>query len=144
MKYSTRTRYGLRFLVYLAMYGKDRYVQLSEIEKHEAISLRYLEQIIRMLKPSEVLQSQRGKYGGYMLSRPPEKIILSEVVRYLEGDLAPIACLGEDKECIRYADCPTLPMWKELQSIIISFLEKKTLKDIVNQFTELRDQKTIQ
>ena len=133
MKYSTRTRYGLRFLVYLAAHSGERYVQLSEIEKQEKISLRYLEQIIRLLKPSGVLLSLRGKYGGYKLSRPAEDIILSDLVEHLEGDLAPIACLGPDKSCERFVDCPTLPMWKELQSLIVSFLQEKTLKDLLNQ-----------
>ncbi|MGC9312586.1 MAG: RrF2 family transcriptional regulator [Sediminispirochaetaceae bacterium] len=134
MKYSTRTRYGLRFLVYLAMYGRDRYVQLSEVERHEEISLRYLEQIIRMLKPTGILVSQRGKYGGYQLAKQPEEIVMADIVENLEGDLAPIACLGPNRECARHVDCPTLPMWKELQEVLLSYLRKKTLQDIVDQY----------
>ncbi len=134
MKYSTRTRYGLRFLVYLAMYGTDRYVQLSEVERHEEISLRYLEQIIRMLKPTGFLLSQRGKYGGYQLAKRPDEIIMADIVEHLEGDLAPIACLGPNKPCARHVDCPTLPMWKELQELLLTYLGKKTLQDIVDQY----------
>lgn len=131
MKYSTRTRYGLRLLVFLARKNGEDFVQLREIQEKEDISLRYLEQIVRLLKPAKVLQSSRGKYGGYRLARPPEQINLAEVVGYLEGDLAPISCLAPEKECSRMDECATLPMWRELQDLILDFLRKKSLADMV-------------
>ena len=133
MKYSTRTRYGLRFLVYLALHGRDRFVQLSEVEVHERISLRYLEQIVRMLKPSGVLESRRGKYGGYRLAKSAADIEVAGLVMYLEGDLAPVAFLGSANKCRRSADCPTLPMWRELQEIIHTYLRNKSLQDLAEQ-----------
>ncbi|HDQ15144.1 MAG TPA: Rrf2 family transcriptional regulator [Sediminispirochaeta sp.] len=138
MKYSTRTRYGLRFLVYLALVEEDRYVQLRELEQQERISLRYLEQIVRLLKPTGVLLSSRGKYGGYKLARNPEKISIAEMVSSLEGDLAPISCLSHQYSCDRKPDCLTLPMWEELQEVINKYLRGKTLKDVVAQYRENR------
>lgn len=134
MKYSTRTRYGLRFLVFLALKNEDRFVQLSEVEAHEKISLRYLEQIIRLLKPSGTIISSRGKYGGYKLAKDPKEIKLDQVFSHLEGDLAPIACLAPDQECYRHVDCPTLPMWQELQELINGYLAGKSLQDMVDQY----------
>ena len=134
MKYSTRTRYGLRLLVYMALKKDDGFIQLREVEKHEGVSLRYLEQIVRLLKPSGVLISSRGKYGGYRLSRSPDEIWLSDVVGYLEGDLAPVSCLSPGHECSRRVDCPTLPMWQELQEVITGFLRGKSLADLAHQY----------
>jgi Rrf2 family protein len=131
MKYSTRTRYGLRLLVFLAKRGDKAYVQLREIQEKEAISLRYLEQIVRLLKPAGLLDSTRGKNGGYRLAKPPEEINLAEIVGFLEGDLAPISCLVPERECARRPDCPTLPMWLELQELIKNFLRNKYLADMI-------------
>jgi Rrf2 family protein len=131
MKFSTRTRYGLRFLVYLALQGGDRYVQLSEAAEREGISHKYLEQIVRLLRPAGLLRSQRGARGGYALAREPEQIDLEELFTYLEGDLAPIACpeVG-DVECSRYEYCSTAELWGELETQIRSFLRARTLEDL--------------
>jgi Rrf2 family protein len=131
MKYSTRTRYGLRFLVYLALQSRERYVQLSEVAEMESISHKYLEQIVRLLRPSGLLRSQRGARGGYALAREAEKISLEEVFTYLEGDLAPVDCPGGGTDgCERYDHCTTAAMWRALEEHIRSFLRSYTLEDL--------------
>ncbi len=147
MKFSTRTRYGLRFLIYLANESGDRYVQLGEVSEKEEISQKYLEQIVRLLKPSGVLLSARGVSGGYQLAKRPEEVNLETLIKYLEGDLAPVTCLRPEgashekahekahkkasENCERAKNCPTLPMWKELGEIICSYLAGKTLADMM-------------
>lgn len=134
MKFSTRTRYGLRFLVYLAEHSRERYVQLGEVSESEGISQKYLEQIVRLLKPAGVLESARGVSGGYKLAREPEEVDLEMLINHLEGDLAPVSCLrpGDDhSSCGQAKRCPTLPMWKELGELIRSYLAGKTLADMM-------------
>ncbi len=134
MKFSTRTRYGLRFLVYLARQDRQRYVQLNEISEKEEISQKYLEQIIRLLRPSGILHSQRGARGGYALGRDSAEITLEEVFTYLEGDLRPINCLEpETPGCPKMAECSTIEMWKEFETHIRSFLKSHTLKDLASR-----------
>jgi Rrf2 family protein len=143
MKISTRTRYGLRFLVYLAIQDRQRYVQLNEVAKHESISLKYLEQIIRLLRPSGILHSQRGAKGGYSLVKKPESITLEQIFTYLEGDLHPVNCLIPNKPgCPSLEDCSTIEMWREFETHIRSFLRSYTLEDLARRKVALEDQKS--
>jgi Rrf2 family protein len=133
MKFSTRTRYGLRFLIYLGAEGGDRFVQLGEISEAEGISQKYLEQIIRLLKPAGVLTSARGITGGYKLAVKPDEITLERLFEVLEGDLAPINCLRVNDGCERASRCPTLPMWLELEELVRGFLGKRTLGTLIEE-----------
>jgi len=131
MKFSTRTRYGLRFLIYLGSEGGGRYVQLGEISEAEKVSQKYLEQIVRLLKPSGILDSARGVTGGYKIAVDPDKVRLDHLFELLEGDLAPINCLREDEHCERASRCPTLPLWIELDDLVKNFLKERSLGDLI-------------
>ncbi len=133
MKFSTRTRYGLRFLIYLGAEGGDRFVQLGEISEAEGISQKYLEQIIRLLKPAGILASARGITGGYKLAVKPDEVTLERLFEVLEGDLAPISCLREEEGCERASRCTTLPMWMELEELVRDFLGKRTLASLITE-----------
>ncbi len=134
MKFSTRTRYGLRFLVYLALQSREHFIQLSEAAEQEGISHKYLEQIVRLLRPAGLLRSQRGARGGYALAREPERIDLEEVFTYLEGDLSLIDCpAGGEEGCARFDDCSTVEMWQALEEHIRSFLRSYTLEDLAER-----------
>lgn len=80
MRYSTRTRYGLRFLINLAGRPAGSCVQLAEIAREEGVSVKYLEQIVRVLRPAGILRSARGAKGGYALAKSPDAIRMDEVV----------------------------------------------------------------
>lgn len=133
MKYSTRTRYGLRFLVYLGTEGGGRFVQLGEISEAEGISQKYLEQIVRLLKPAGILTSARGITGGYKLAMDPDEVTLERLFEVLEGDLAPISCLREDEGCVRAKRCTTISMWEELEELVRGFLSARTLGQLVRE-----------
>lgn len=79
MRYSTRTRYGLRFLINLAGRPAGSCVQLAEIAREEGVSVKYLEQIVRVLRPAGILRSARGAKGGYALAKSPDAIRMDEV-----------------------------------------------------------------
>jgi Rrf2 family protein len=136
MKFSTRTRYGLRFLIYLGVNRGARYIQLGEISQAEGVSQKYLEQIIRLLKSSGLLDSARGVSGGYRLAADPETVSLEHLFELLEGDIAPISCLKNDTDsplCDRIEACPTLPMWKGMEKVIRDYLKTQTLASLIRE-----------
>ena len=132
MRFSTRTRYGLRFLVNLASRPPGSCVQLVEIAREEYISVKYLEQIVRALRPTGILRSVRGARGGYVLERDPETIYMDEVVEFLEGHIAPVECLHSREHCPREATCSTRHFWEQMDTLIRNFLGQVTLASFVN------------
>lgn len=131
MKLSTRARYGLRALAYLARKGPDATVQLSDIAAHEAVSEKYLEHLFRQLKAAGIVYAIRGAKGGYRLARDPESLTLLEIVTALEGPIAPVDCLEAPSVCERSSFCPTRGVWEELRELIEQFFASKTLAELV-------------
>ncbi len=135
MRFSTRTRYGLRFLVYLASYPQGELVQLKNLALQEDISAGYLEQIIRSLKPLKILKSVRGASGGYRLAKDPKNITLEDIFMHLEGEIAPVSCILKKKDvCERYDCCSTRAFWEDLDGHLRSFLREMTLEDYVQKY----------
>lgn len=135
MRYSTRTRYGLRFLNYLARVWKEKgpehFTQLGEVAAAEAISLKYLEQIVRKLKPVSILTSARGVKGGYRLSESPDKFTLETIFNCLEDSISPVPCVDCKIECPRQEFCTVYKIWDELDQHVRSRLDSITLADIM-------------
>lgn len=128
MRFSTRTRYGLRFLLRLAAQPKGELLQLSQIANNEAISPGYLEQIVRALRPLGILKATRGSGGGYALCKPPEEINLEDVIVHLEGEISPVRCLSEP--CERQDVCTTRKFWQDFNSHLRVYLHSKNLRDL--------------
>ena len=137
MKISTKGRYALRFMLDLADHGDGRYVPLKEISGRQWISLKYLEQIVAQFGKLGMLESVRGPQGGYRLARAPREYTIGEILRYAEGDLAPVACLEQAvNTCPRQAECATLPFWQGLYQVINDYVESVTLEDLLEQQRE--------
>lgn len=133
MKISTKGRYALRMLVDLAEHKNDGFVSLKDIAQRQGISKKYLEQIVSVLNKSNILKTNRGFQGGYMLAKPPQSYTVGEILRMTEGSLAPVACLDSDPiDCERSGDCPTLALWQGLNKVINEYLDSVTLSDIVD------------
>jgi Rrf2 family cysteine metabolism transcriptional repressor len=133
MKLSTRTRYGTRALLELAMHeGKDP-VSLKEIARQQQISLPYLEQLIAPLITGGIIRSTKGPRGGISLARKPEDIKLIEITRLLEGSLAPVECVENPGVCKRAAHCAARDVWSELEDVINGYLKGTTLQDIAEK-----------
>jgi Rrf2 family transcriptional regulator, cysteine metabolism repressor len=132
MKLSTRTRYGLRALVDLAICGTTRPVQLKDIAERQHISLSYLEHLIIPLISAGYIKSTRGAKGGIVLVKPPDQVRLNKVLEVLEGPLAPVDCL-RDAKCSRSGLCATQDLWRELKDAMENVLESTTLQDLVNR-----------
>jgi Rrf2 family cysteine metabolism transcriptional repressor len=133
MKLSTRTRYGMRALVDLALHDTAQPVQLKEIAERQNLSLSYLEHLIIPLISAGILQSFRGSRGGIKLARPAEEIKLDEILSVLEGPLAPVDCLKESHDCPRSGSCATQEIWDEMRQAMRAVLKAKTLKDLAER-----------
>ena len=140
MKVSTKGRYALRLLLDLAEHRGEGFISLKEIAERQGISKQYLEQIVSLLNTSNMLRTNRGKQGGYMLAKQPSDYTVREVLRITEGSLAPVTCLEEEVNlCDKATYCKTLSMWTGLQKVINDYLDSVTLQDMVEQCQESVD-----
>ncbi len=132
MNVTTRGRYALRVMMDLAQQPGDGFVSLKTIAERQGISMKYLEMIVGQLKRAELVESSRGKEGGYRLSRAPSAYSVGEILRCQEDSLAPVACIRDGGvDCDQAALCRTIPMWKELDEITNRYLDSVTLEDLL-------------
>ena len=140
MKISTRGRYALRMLTELARRNTEEYVALKDISRRQDIPVKYLEQIAGQLSKAGFLKSVRGPQGGYRLARAPRDCRIGDILRLLEGDLAPVACLRDTpNRCPRYESCPTAFFWEGLDRLIAAYVDSVNLQQLIEgehaQFT---------
>ena len=95
MRISTKGRYALQVMLYLANHNTGAFIPLKAISQSQGITVKYLEQIIPPLNRAGYLHSARGNNGGYRLARRPEEYIVGDIIRVSEGSLAPLACLED-------------------------------------------------
>lgn len=131
MKISTKGRYALRLMLDIAMNGAAHPVPLKDTAKRQSISVKYLEQIISSLVRAGYVNSIRGPQGGYLLAKTPAEYTVGMILRQVEGNLIPVACLEEGGvDCKRSGECVTLRIWKELDQAIRGVLDRYTLEDL--------------
>ena len=132
MKISTKGRYALRLMLDLAVNHTGEYITIKNIAKRQEISEKYLEQIITHLSRAGLVKSARGAQGGYMLAKQPPEYTVGEILRVMEGSLAPVACLDENSDgCDRADECATLEVWQRLEKAINEVVDGITLADLV-------------
>uniref|UniRef100_A0A7V3YFZ6 RrF2 family transcriptional regulator n=1 Tax=Candidatus Caldatribacterium californiense TaxID=1454726 RepID=A0A7V3YFZ6_9BACT len=132
MRLSTRSRYGLRLMIELALsYDEGGFVFLRDIARREEISEKYLGQLIIPLRSAGLISSKRGAEGGYQLARPPEAITVLEIVEALEGKVVIVDCLRDEAICHRASSCAAREVWKKLQETIVRTLGGVTLAEVV-------------
>ena len=133
MKISTRTRYGIRATIELANHSQQGPLQLRIIAERQGISVKYLEQLMAVLRSAGLVRSVRGAKGGYILARPAADIRLSEVFHCLEGPVATSECVENQDYCQRAIDCVARLLWMRVEKAINGVLESVTLQDLVDQ-----------
>ena len=133
MKISTKGRYGTRALLELAIRDSNEPVLLRNIAKKQDISLAYLEHVISPLIAAGILRSTKGPKGGISLNRKPVDIKLSEVIRLLEGSVAPTDCVDNPDICERSDKCVTRDVWCEMKTAMDNILDKTTIQDMVDR-----------
>ena len=130
---STKGRYALRVMLDLAEHNSGAFIPLSEISRRQGISMKYLEMIVGHLKKAELVESTRGKEGGYRLCRDAAAYSVGEILRCIEDNLAPVSCIRDGSITCDHAElCLTIPMWKELDEITNRYLESITLADLLS------------
>lgn len=131
--FSTKGRYALRVMGDLATH--EGWVSLGDVAQRQGISRKYLEQVVSLMHKAGYVESLRGKGGGYRLTKRPEEYTLGGILRAAEGSLAPVACLDctNDELCPQIETCPTVSVWRDLGRVTASFLDSKTLADIVRE-----------
>ncbi len=139
MKISTKGRYALRMLLDLAEHQNGGFIALKDIAQRQGISKKYLEQIVPILNKTDILKTNRGFQGGYMLAKTPDKYTIGAILRLTEGSLSPVACLDQNPvQCERSGECATLPIWQGLNKVINDYLDGITLQDILDRQRESR------
>lgn len=134
MMISTKGTYALRVMLDLAQHENEGYISLKSIAERQNISMKYLESIVSMLNKGGMLTSLRGKDGGYKLLRSAEEYCIGEILRLTEGGLTPVSCHGfedGDTGCQNVANCLTFPMWQKLDNLINDYLNKVSLRDLL-------------
>lgn len=142
MKISTRGQYGVRAMVELALnYGRGP-MSLKDIAERQGLSEHYLEQLLGALRKAGLVSSVRGAYGGYELNKSPEDILVGDIVRVLEGPIAPVECVSDTREqvCSRIDSCVTHLLWEMLKDAIEDVLDSVTLKDLCVKAKEMQSQ----
>lgn len=130
MKISTKTRYGMRFMIDLAQNEGEGCVALKEVAERQGISKKYLEQVVAPLVAAELLTVTRGNQGGYRLARPAAEITLADVVAASEDGLELLDCTSCLDACERAEACTSRRVWGGLEQAMKDFLEGRTLADI--------------
>ncbi len=133
MNVTSKGRYALRVMLDLAQHPSEGFVSLKTVAERQGISMKYLEMIVGCLKKAELLDSTRGKEGGYQLNRAPSEYSVGEILRSIEDNLAPVACIKDGVvQCDQASACLTVPMWKELDDITNAYLDGITLADLLS------------
>ncbi|MDO5128174.1 MAG: Rrf2 family transcriptional regulator [Eubacteriales bacterium] len=144
MKISTKGRYALRLMLDLALYNTKDPIALKDIAKRQDISEKYLEHIISVLNKAGYVRSIRGAQGGYILAKKPEEYTVGMVLRLIEGDLTPVACVGcNPTECERRNTCVTVRVWEKMYDAICGVVDHVTLADLVEWQGEVANEYVI-
>jgi Rrf2 family transcriptional regulator, cysteine metabolism repressor len=135
---STKGRYAARAMLELALHDGDSPAQLAEISASQGISLKYLSRIMSSLVAAGLVASRRGKKGGFILVRPPESILVLDVLRAVEGPIEPSPCIGRMGNCNRTSQCATRQVWLKVADSLTSVLAGISLGDLVRQHQNIR------
>ncbi|HNQ73266.1 MAG TPA: Rrf2 family transcriptional regulator [Verrucomicrobiota bacterium] len=146
MKLTVRGQYALRAMQVLArnFRNDDSVIRIQAISSKQKIPKRFLEQILNDLKSAGLVVSKRGVAGGYRLKRPPQQISLAEIIRHIEGPLAPVSCVSkyfyEKCTCPDEAHCAIRSVMQEVRDWVADRMETTTLNDLVERARKLEQQ----
>ncbi|MDI6869988.1 MAG: Rrf2 family transcriptional regulator [Bacillota bacterium] len=132
MRLSTRGRYGLKAMIDLAMHAGQGPVPLKAVAERQGISEHYLEQLMSTLRKAGLVVSVRGSQGGYGLAREAAEITAGDIIRALEGPIAPVECVDESggTPCDRLEQCATYTVWRRLRDAMVEVLDAMTLAEL--------------
>lgn len=133
MRISTKGRYAIRLMLDLAANAAGEPIRLKDTAKRQNISEKYLEQIISVLNKAGYVKSTRGPQGGYLPACSPSEITVGEILRVMEGNLAPVDCILEDHPaCGREAHCASRILWRKVDQAVGEVVDHVTLQDLLS------------
>jgi len=135
MPVSQKCQYALRAVFELAKHSSSAPLKMAQIAKRQAIPLRFLEIILNELKRGGFIRAVRGKDGGCVLARAPQDLTVGEIMRYIEGPLAPVGCISEGSGdyCPLYGNCVFLPLWERAEKALAEVYDGTTFQDLIDQ-----------
>jgi Rrf2 family protein len=139
LKFSTKTRYGIRAVLEIALNGDANGIYQKEIAKNQEISYKYLDQIMNSLKVSGLITKAAGRKSGYVLTRKPDEITVYHVHRAFEPGICVIDCLSMNFSCDREEHCALKGFWGKLNDQVIDYFKSITIKDLMEEQVKLDD-----
>lgn len=137
MKLSKRSEYGLRALLDLAAHSDKGPVRLKDLADRNHVPVKFLEQIFLTLRNAGIVRSQVGAGGGYTLGHPPEEITLGQVIRTLDGTIAPVGCVSkiayEPCTCLDERTCPLRAAMNQVRDAIVAVVDYTSLADAISR-----------
>jgi Rrf2 family cysteine metabolism transcriptional repressor len=137
MRLSTKGRYGLKAMLDLAVHSAEGQVTLNSIAERQGLSVSYLEQLFAALKKARLIKSVRGPQGGYLLANSPDDISVGDILRALEGSLAPTDCVSEGHDaglCVSSGRCVTRSVWERIRDGINNVIDNITLQELIDDY----------
>ncbi|MDM7996106.1 MAG: Rrf2 family transcriptional regulator [Acidobacteriota bacterium] len=137
---SQKCQYAIRALFELARRNGDGPIKIGEIARIQSIPVRFLEVILNQLRQAGFVQSRRGAEGGYFLARPPDKIMIGEILQFVEGPLTPVACMAEKDAagCPLHDNCAFIGLWKRAEKAASDVYNQTSLQDLVHEQNALQ------
>jgi Rrf2 family protein len=138
MSVSSKCYYAIRAIYALAEHGGPEPLKIAEIADREKIPIRFLEVILNQLKGAGFVQSRRGAEGGYLLARSADTLTVGEVMRSVDGPIAPVDCVSQSrpKECQFHGDCHFFGFWGRVRQAISDVVDRTTFADLVRENRE--------
>jgi Rrf2 family protein len=133
MKLSTRSRYGTRAMLDIALHSEGGPTMLKDIADRQSVSLKYLDHILAALRKAGLIKNIRGKGGGYVLTRLASHITVNDIVKVVEGSIAPVECVENPDLCNRSSFCATREVWQRLHVAMEHVLESTTIEQLVDR-----------
>lgn len=138
MSVSSKCYYAIRAIYALAEHDSPEPMKIAEIAQRELIPIRFLEVILGQLKGGGFVQSRRGAEGGYRLAKPADQITVGEVMRYVDGPIAPVDCVSQSrpKECEFHGQCNFFSFWGRVRQAISNVVDRTTFADLLRENQE--------
>jgi Rrf2 family iron-sulfur cluster assembly transcriptional regulator len=137
MRMTTKGRYAVRAMVYLAGAERTSPFPAGQIAQEEAISPEFLEQIFYRLKKAGIIRSVRGPRGGFSLMRSPEKIFVLDILEAVGEEIYPAPCAHSRENCRRSEHCKLASLWQNLYDLQHDYLRRVSLRDIISEHCAL-------
>jgi Rrf2 family cysteine metabolism transcriptional repressor len=140
MSVSSKCYYALRAVYALAEHQGDEPLKIADIAAREQIPVRFLEVILGQLKGGGFVKSKRGAEGGYLLAKPPDQVTVGQIMRYVDGPIAPVDCVSQSrpKVCEFHGECHFFGFWGRMRQAISGVVDVTTFADLLKENRDRR------